>query len=258
MDESIKSSYFYNPYSLPYVAFFAEPNPNISSFLFHDTFAYQDISIITSIDASPPIQSPEVSLSIHIPIGALLICGVFFIQIRTLQMLKLEKSVNNRMMVTQAKIHMTYWPFMVLLSALTENIYPITNLFPPGFCTFVNIFVHFGYFSMILYSLYAALLRYACLVHTEKVDKVGKQKVIAIIYWIFYLHTSIWTIFTIATSPNPALQPMVNQCYGWSDRVYLAESKSLTENLLGDQVSRSAMLKRVLCLSQSGDGKEIL
>ena len=178
MDESIKSSYFYNPYSLPYVAFFAEPNPNISSFLFHDTFAYQDISIITSIDASPQIQSPEVSLSIHIPIGALLICGVFFIQIRTLQMLKLEKSVNNRMMVTQAKIHMTYWPFMVLLSALTENIYPITNLFPPGFCTFVNIFVHFGYFSMILYSLYAALLRYACLVHTEKVDKIGKQKVI--------------------------------------------------------------------------------
>ena len=252
MNESNDPSYFYNPYSLPYVAFLAEmtlPDPNIS-FPFHDSLLYENINVITSVEIEPHIQSPEVSLSIHIPIGALLICAVMFVQIRTLQMLRLERSVNNRMMVTQAKIHMTYWPFLVVLSGFTENVYPLANLVFPGFCTFVSLLVYFGYLSMILYSLYSALLRYVCLVHTEKVDRLGKQKVINIVYWIFYLHTSVWTIYTFITSPNPALHPLVNQCYGWSDRVFLAESKYLT-------VSRSEMVKRLLCLLESGDGKKM-
>ena len=257
MDESKRPSYYYNPYSLPYVAFLAETmlSDSNTSLALDERLTYQDIGIITNIDAARDIQSPEVSLSIHIIIGALLVCAVFFIQIRTLQMLKLEKSVNNRMMVTQAKIHMTYWPFMVVLSALTDNIYPLADLFSSEFCTFVSIFVYFGYISMILYSLYSALLRYACLVHTEKVDKLGKQKVITMAYWIFYLHTSIWTIYTFVTSPNPAIHPLVNQCHGWSDRVYLVESKYLTGNLVGNQVSRSAMVERLLCLTDSVDGK---
>ena len=132
--ESIEPSYFYNPYSLPYVAFFNEPHPNISSFPFRDNFTYEDINIITSIDASPPIQSPEISLSIHIPTGALLICAVFFIQFRTLQMLKLEKGVNNRMMVTQAKLQMTFWPSCIVMYALADIIYPLSALLSSYFC----------------------------------------------------------------------------------------------------------------------------
>ena len=105
-----------------------------------------------------------------------------------------------------------------------------------------------GYFcvlSMILYSFYAALLRYLCTVRTERVDQFGKDRLIRIIYCIFYLHTSVWALYTILTSFNTDHLPLINSCYGYADRVFMMEHSTLE------------MLQRHFCAHDMDEGRNI-
>ena len=159
-------------------------------------------------------------------------------------MLKRETSVNNSIMVTQAKLHIIYWPIGILSNAMIDNIYPVAEFLTPYFCTALSFFVNFSAISVILYSFYACLLRYLCCLHTEKVKKFGKTKMIGILYWVFYAHVFIWALSTVFTSFNSDRLPMINKCYGWQARVYLLE--------LDDTAN---MMKRHFCALNSSDGK---
>ena len=138
-------------------------------------------------------------------------------------MLKKESSVNNRSMRTQAKVHIVFWPSIVVVNTLGDNIYPLKEVFSSTFCTALSFHVYFCAESIVLYSFYAALLRYLCLLHTNKVNQFGKNKLIGIFYWIFYLHTFLWSLFTILTRFNFDYLPLINGCYGYYDRVFLME-----------------------------------
>ena len=83
-------------------------------------------SSFTDIDLyRQPVLTPIVSLLV-IPISQLiLVLTGMLIQLRTLQMMRRETSVNSMMMVTQAKIHIIFWPIWAIAVILTESFYPL-------------------------------------------------------------------------------------------------------------------------------------
>ena len=187
----------------------------------------KDIEFISIQELFTHTINPILSLGVILPIQILLTSSSIFIQMRTLQMLKQEKSVNNQLMVTQARIHIIFWPSIVIINTLSDNIYPLMTLTTPTFCTFLSFFFYFCVFSMILYTFYAALLRYLCTVRTERVNRFGKDRLTRLIYWIFYLHTSAWSLYTILTSFNSDHIPLIYSCYGYADRVFMMENTPL-------------------------------
>ena len=243
---------FHNPYNKSYVAFYIEgtkesefPSLSSSNQTTDNNYLLSfDSNFLTSVDLHTQTGDPYISLGIATPIMAVFAASTFFIQSRTLQMLKQESSVNNRLMVTQAKIHMIYWPVCVLAYALTENIYPLSAFTTPYFCTMLSFFVNFCAISIMLYTFYASLLRYLFLLHTEKVTYFGKSKTIGLVYWIFYTQTFMWALLVMFTSFNLDRLPLINKCYGWQDQVYLME--------LHDTMN---MIKRHFCALNSKDGK---
>ena len=243
-------SLLHNPYTKPELAFLIENNiTSIDSPLSYKGTASQHTTengnLISHVEVVPHTQNPIISLALIMPIQLLFAASAIFIQIRTLQMLKQETSVNNSLMVTQAKLHILFWPAIVLTNTMIDNIYPLSKVFTPTFCMVFSFYMYFCAFSFILYSFYAALLRYLCCLHTEKVDKFGKNKLIALIYWIFYFHTFCWTMYNILTSFNLDHTPLINQCYGQADRVWLME-----ESLLH-------IAQRHFCGLTSSEGKTI-
>ena len=160
-------------------------------------------------------------------------------------MLKQENSVNNKLMTTQARIHIILWPTFVIVNTLADNIYPLSAVTTPAFCTIFRIFFYFCVLSMVLYSFYAALLRYLCCLHTERVDTFGKNRLIAIIYWTFYLHTLAWALYTILTSFNFDHIPLINSCYGHEVSAALMEQSYVD------------MIKRHFCTLQTVEGKDM-
>ena len=228
MCRSTYSSYFHYPYTFPHLAFLIE-HKNASGGPFSswkrntNHLLFQEFNILSSVELIAPTADPVISLAIITPIMLLLAASTVFIQIRTLQMLKHERSVNNRLMVTQAKIHIIFWPSIVIVNGLMENIYPLSSYTTPLFCTIISFLIYFFMISIILYSFYAAILRYLFCLHTKKVEKFGKTKLVTITYWIFYLHTIMWALCTILTRFNLDHIPLINNCYGWADQIYLLE-----------------------------------
>ena len=189
-----------------------------------------------------PVLPPTISLVIIPIIQLIFVSTGMFIQLRTLQMLRRETSVNNMMMVTQAKIHIIFWPIWAIAVTLTESIYPLANLITPYSCHLLKFYVYFSLFSFILYSFYASLLRYLFCIYTTRVTQFGKEKLIQILYWMFYIHTFLWTIFTHATSLNMDHLPVINSCFGVHHNVFLMESSAIS------------MLKRHFCFLATDRG----
>ena len=191
---------------------------------------YKDLDLISDIDIEPLMNDPITSFISLTTLGLILLPGVVFIQTRTLKMLKGETNINARMMTSQAKLHMIYWPSAIVLHALVDNIYPLSALTSHHFCTIMNMYNTFAKISMIIYSFYAAILRYLYLVQEEFVAKFGKTKIISVVFWVYYLHAFLWSlhvaVFTGHSSSVVFLNPFVSSCYGWKDRVFLLKQSS--------------------------------
>ena len=126
-------------------------------------------------------------------------------------------------MKSQARLHMTFWPSAIFLHALVDNIYPFSSLTSPHLCTIMNMYMRFGMLSMTLYSFYAALLRYLYLNQAEIVAKFGKTKIISVLFWVYYLHTFLWSLYIILSGHYAFTDHWTWSCYGWMDRVFLLE-----------------------------------
>ena len=218
---------FYDPYPLPYLPFL-QSHKNIS--LENDRHINQNdelfeevVTFISHLDLHTQTENPIVTLGICLPIWFFFTIMAIFIQILTLDMLKQENSVNNKLMVTQAKLHIVFWPTIMIMIELTDNIYPLAAYTSPYFCTVMCLFITFCSFCIILYSFYAALLRYVFCTYSEWVKKFGKEKLIRIVYWVFYIHCFAWAIGAKLLRISLEAAPMINSCYGWADRVYLLE-----------------------------------
>ena len=231
---------FYDPYPFAYLPFLhaqkvISPH-NDSHINQNNDFFEEPVGIISHLELHTQTENPIITLGICFPVWFFFTITAIFIQIRTLDMLKQENSVNNKLMVTQAKLHIVFWPTMMIMIELTDNIYPLAAYTTPHFCTVMSLFVSFCSLCIILYSFYAALLRYLFCTYSEWVQKFGKEKLIRIVYWAFYIHGFTWAIGTKLLRLNLEAAPMINSCYGWADRVYLLE--------LDDSAN---MMKRQFC-----------
>ena len=219
------SRYLYNPYPLPYITFLDTQNlsSTVTQFKKEGNVLYKDFDLISEVEIEPQINDPITSFIIVAIFSLILLPSVTLIQTRTLKMLKRDNGINTRMMAAQAKLHMLFWPSAILLHALVDNIYPLSALTSHHFCTIMNMYMRFGMISMILHSFYAALLRYLYLVQEEMVAKFGKTKIISVLFWIYYLHTFLWSLYIILTGHYAFTYPWVSSCYGWTDRIFLLE-----------------------------------
>ena len=218
---------FYDPYPLPYLPFLqAQKNISLQNDRHinqNDELFEEAVTFISHLDLHTQTENPIVTLGICLPIWFFFTIMAIFIQILTLDMLKQENSVNNKLMVTQAKLHIVFWPTIMIMIELTDNIYPLAAYTSPYFCTVMCLFITFCSFCIILYSFYAALLRYVFCTYSEWVKKFGKEKLIRIVYWVFYTHCFAWAIGAKLLRISLEAAPMINSCYGWADRVYLLE-----------------------------------
>ena len=252
MEITNQPNHFHNPYSLPFLAFIPDHYNLSNDFIDHELLESSDLSInseeidvLTFVELHTQTVSPVEFIRQIFPIALIFTTSSFYAQMQTLSMLRQENSVNNKMMVTQAKLHMIFWPMSVIGGMLTDNIYPLTAYVPIQVCHIWSFLVEFGSLSIILYSFYAALLRYIMLMHTKRAETFGKERLISMIYWIFYFHAFLWALFIKFIRFNMESLPMVNKCYGWMDRVYLVELHDSTN-----------MMKRHFCaFDDSNDGK---
>ena len=238
MVHSQYSSYLYNPYEKPQLWFFIQNDKSRDST--DDPVGINDGYWIEDLDLyGQPSQDPLISFLFVFPIQLLLTFWAIFIQVRTCKMVKYEKSVNNMMMSSQAKMHILFWPFWTLSIQLINIVYPLSAITSPLLCHIIRFFFYFGVFSFFMYSYYAAFLRYLICNYTDKTEIFGKERLILYIHNFFYSHVILWTLNTIVYNLdvfNLDHIPLMNSCSGHYTDQFLTESSSLS-NMIKRQFS---------------------
>ena len=147
------SKYLHNPYQDSYLVFSSHPWNTSNDSYHHDANSCDtsiwSMNLISIIEIGTQTIHPAISLALILPIQFLFTTSAIFIQLRTLDMLKTENSVNNPLMVTQAQIHIIFWPSIVIVNTLTDNIYPLSAVLTSSFCTVLSLYFYFCTFSML-------------------------------------------------------------------------------------------------------------
>ena len=134
------SKYLHNPYQDSSIVFLSHPWNTSNDSYYPDAnssdSSIQSINLISIIELEAHTIHPAISLALILPIQFLITASAIFIQLRTLDMLKKENSVNNPLMVTQARIHIIFWPTIVIVNTLADNIYPLSAVLTSSFAQF--------------------------------------------------------------------------------------------------------------------------
>ena len=186
---------------------------------------YADGEIINDIDLYyQPLEKPSIVITFFV-VRLLFICIGEGISVKLLTSLKKETSlltdVTKLFIISQMILH----PILLCLELVLNTIYPVNEIIGSWFCfldwLLMGVFMRIGLNN----SFITALMRYLFIVHEEKVDAYGKEKVKR---WFLYFSITVPFIqFTLQALEGSPRLSFVKKCYGNDHRVFLIEKSTL-------------------------------
>ena len=208
---------FYHPFTNSFLGFFDSQELNQTN-----SFRGQ---MINEIDLySQPLEKPSIVITFWAIKFVIIIIGEG-IGTKLLASLKKEKTLLTNLTKLFIIAQMIIHPIVHFFELVLNTIYPVHEIIGNWFCfldwMLWGVFMRVGLNN----SFIAALMRYLFIVHEEKVNEYGKEKVKR-----FFLYFSLITPFIQFTlqalGGSPRLS-FVNKCYGIDHRVFLIETSTL-------------------------------
>ena len=184
-----------------------------------------DVEILDEIDLYyQPLEKPSIVITFFF-IKVLVICIGEAISIKLLASLNKEKTLLTDVTKFFITAQMIFQPIMNLTDLMNNLIYPVNEIIGNWYCFLTwllwGVFMRAG----LNHSFISALMRYFFIVHEEKVNEYGKEKIRR---WFLYfsMATPIIQFSLQALEGSPRLS-FINKCYGNDHRVFLIEASTL-------------------------------
>ena len=208
---------FYHPFQNLYLGILLKNESSPADFVDVETF--NDIDLYYQ-----PLEKPSIVITFFV-LKLLVICVGEGISIKLLASMKKEKGlltdVTKLFIISQMILH----PILHCLELVINLIYPVNEIIGDWFCfldwLLWGVFMRIGVNN----SFISALMRYLFIVHEEKVDTYGKEKVKR---WFLYFSLTIpciqFSLHALDLSPRYSF---INKCYGNDHRIFLIETSTL-------------------------------
>ena len=207
----------YNPFQKSSLFFLLTNDSNLSTSSHYE--AVSDIDLYHQ-----PLEKPSVVLAFFI-IKSIIICAGEGICIRLLSSLKKEKGLLTDVIKLFVIVQMISYPAFHCIEIVINTAFPVSQLIGDWICFLVWLLWGVSGRILLSNSLICALMRYLFIVHEQKVDSYGKEKVKR---WFLYLSITLpliqFTLHAMAGSPRLSF---VNKCYGNDHRVFLFKTSTL-------------------------------
>ena len=212
-------NHFYNPFTDPFLGGLAANNKYDSSF--EPGIILEDIDLYFQ-----PVPDP-VMASIFFFIMMILVAIGSYITIKVLAILQkddsLLKNTTQNFMVSQ----LILWTLAVALITITNFIHS----FPPEIIQWICPVLWFvTYFCLNFnnaHSCITAMMRYFFIVHTERVESIGKEKVKKFFHVISILIPFLITLWKATDGSELDILSWFNKCYGKHHKTFLIETSTL-------------------------------
>ena len=173
-----------------------------------------------------PLQQPIIA-------GMFFLIRVFLVMIgevlhvKLFKLMKKEnglvKDVTKLFTVTQ----MIFWPFWLMLTTSTDFVHPLKDVVGKWYCTFTWFFFYLCWIIISSHSFVVSLLRYCFIVHSQKVETFGKEKVQTIFFFINILVPLLVVFWAAIEGTELNAMSFINKCYGNHHKVFLIDTSTL-------------------------------
>ena len=209
---------YYNPFTDSFLGAFAQS----SSILPNDTsLNLENIDLYYQ-----PVPRPDVAAVFSAIMVIILIFGLY-LHLEILFMLKKEDSILNNITKTFVCAQMILWPVIIIIINLTNFVHTLPPMMTNFVCPLIWFLVYFCVNLVSFHSFVSATLRYFYIVHTNKVNSFGKEKVKKIFHAISMMIPLMITIWKAMDGVELDAMSFINKCYGKHHRVFLIETSTL-------------------------------
>ena len=213
---SIKE-HLYNKFENSYFGFLISP---VSEKYDHGGLTVENIDLYYQ-----PTQDPMIGV-IFFALRLPLVISGLIINMKVLRLMKQEKGLVMDVTSFFAIVQMMFWPSWWLFTTSTDFIHPLNIVLGEWFCHLGSFFIHLGMYIISFHSLVVAMMRYFFIIHQDKVDKHGREKVKRIFFWLsFIIPLVIVTIQEIEKNELDMFS-FINKCYGKHHEVFLIETST--------------------------------
>ena len=211
----------YNLYH-PYTGSFLGANAENSSTSSTDTNIFiDDIHLYHQ-----PVPSPMVA-SLFLVVNVVIFIVGTYLHLNVLKRLRKEDSILKDITKTFVYANMTLWTDVVIILNVTNFIHTLPEMITSYLCPIFRFTLYLCVNLVTFHSFVSAIMRYFFIVHTNKVDGYGKEKVKTVFYWLSIFIPLIITVWKLVDGSEVDSMSFINKCYGHHHKVFLIETSSL-------------------------------
>ena len=208
---------YYNPFTEEFLGAFSS-NSSIKD---------NDWEILEEIDLYyQPIPSPVIAGVFAVVTVMIFILGSH-LHLKVHLRLRKDESILNGITKTFVFANSTLFPITIILLNVTNFIHTLPPIFANYICPVVRFTMYLGCNMATFHSCLSATMRYYFIVHTEKVNSFGKERVKNIFLVLSILIPVVVTIWKAIDGSEVDAMSFINKCYGRQHKVFLIETSTV-------------------------------
>ena len=199
----------------------------LGAFSSNSSIKDDDWMILEDIDLyNQPIPSPVIAGVFAVVTVMILILGSH-LHLEIHLRLRKDESILKGITKTFVFANSTLFPVMIILLNVTNFIHTLPPIITNYICPVVRFTLYFTCNMVSFHSFLSATMRYYFIVHTEKVNIFGKEKVKSIFCVLSILIPFVVTIWKVIDGSEVDAMSFINKCYGRQHKVFLIETSTV-------------------------------
>ena len=142
-----------------------------------------------------------------------------------MRLVRKEDSILKRMTKTFVCANLTLWSAVIILINMMNFVHSLPPNFTDYICPVFQFTIYFSVNLVTFHSFVSASMRYLFIVHTDKVNEYGKERVKTIFHALSIVIPLIVTLWKVFDGSEVDSMSFINKCYGHHHRVFLIENK---------------------------------
>ena len=173
-----------------------------------------------------PVQEPLVAF-IFLGVKICLLVATEYLYFKVYQLMKKENGIIKNITQLFVCAQMTFWPFWIFFAASTDFFHPLKEVIGEWYCYSGSFFFYFLGHIITLHSFMSASIRYFFILHREKVDKFGKERVKQLFFILSILIPFLIGIWEVLDGSDLDAMSFINKCHGKHHKVFLIDTSTL-------------------------------
>lgn len=172
----------------------------------------------------------HVSTILHILLQVLLFGLGLLLQVKIIITARKEKDTTWQIYMTHSIVLIIYYAFTISFDAVMYFVPSLSSYTGIWLCYIASFVTLYCVYSITIRSLLVSIMKFAFIVHDEKIRELGTPKAQKIFLWIFVCFPLFWTVCAILTSDWDAFSSL-NTCFGQQEQV-LARYNTSSGNIM--------------------------